>query len=187
MALRARPDVVIATPGRLIDHLHNSPNFSLDALDVLILDEADRMLEDGFHDELSEIIKSCPGSRQTMLFSATMTDSVNDLVKMSLSNPIKLFVDTKNSTAKGLLQEFVRVRIGKEQERSAILLALCRHSFRHRVIVFLRSKKLAHQLRIAFGVLGMRCGELHGNLTQEQVFRLAMIARASIVDTLFSA
>jgi len=160
---------VIATPGRLIDHLHNSPNFSLDTLDVLILDEADRMLEDGFHDELSEIVKSCPGSRQTMLFSATMTDTVNDLVKMSLNNPVKLFVDAKNSTAKGLLQEFVRVRSGKEQERSAILLALCRYTFRHKVIVFLRSKKLAHQLRIAFGVLGSKCGELHGDLTQEQV------------------
>jgi ATP-dependent RNA helicase DDX27 len=173
IALRTRPDVVIATPGRLIDHLHNSPNFTLDALDVLILDEADRMLEDGFHDELTEIVKSCPGSRQTMLFSATMTDSVHDLVKMSLSNPVKLFVDAKNATAKGLLQEFVRVRNGGEQERSAMLLALCRHTFRHKVIVFLRSKKLAHQLRIAFGILGLRCSELHGNLTQEQVLRIS--------------
>lgn len=160
---------MIATPGRLIDHLHNSPNFSLDTLDVLILDEADRMLEEGFHDELIEVVRCCPGSRQTMLFSATMTDSVNDLVKMSLSNPVKLFVDSKNATAKGLLQEFVRVRNGREQERSAILLALCLHTFRKRVIVFLRSKKLAHQLRVAFGIVGLRCGELHGNLSQEQV------------------
>lgn len=169
VALRARPDIVIATPGRLIDHLHNSPNFTLDALDVLILDEADRMLEDGFHDELTEIIKSCPGSRQTMLFSATMTDSVDDLVKMSLNNPVRLFVDAKNATAKGLVQEFVRVRTGKEEERSAMLLALCQHTFRRKVIIFLRSKKLAHQLRVAFGILGLKCAELHGNLTQEQV------------------
>lgn len=167
--MRSRPDIVIATPGRLIDHLHNSPNFTLDALDVLILDEADRMLEDGFHDELTEIIKSCPVSRQTMLFSATMTDSVHDLVKMSLQNPVKLFVDPKNSTAKNLVQEFIRVRGDKEQDRCAILLALCQHTFKQKAIIFVRSKKLAHQLRITFGILGLRSGELHGDLTQEQV------------------
>jgi ATP-dependent RNA helicase DDX27 len=128
------------------------------------------MLEDGFHDELTEIVKSCPGSRQTMLFSATMTDSVRDLVKMSLNNPVKLFVDAKNAVAKGLSQEFVRVRSGKEQERLAMLLALCKYTFRHKVIIFLRSKKLAHHVRIAFSLLGLRCGELHGNLTQEQVW-----------------
>jgi ATP-dependent RNA helicase DDX27 len=107
VALRSRPDVIIATPGRLIDHIHNSHSFTLDTLDILVLDEADRMLSDGFSDELTEIIKSCPISRQTMLFSATMTDSVDELVKMSLNKPVRLFVDPKRSTARGLVQEFV--------------------------------------------------------------------------------
>ena len=168
-ALRTRPEIVIATPGRLIDHIRNSPSFSLDAVDILILDEADRMLEDGFADELSEIIKSCPTSRQTMLFSATMTDSVDALVKMSLNKPVRLFVDPKRSTARGLVQEFVRVRAGRENERSAYLVSLCKRTFKHKVIVFLRSKKLAHQMRIVFGLLGMKCEELHGDLSQEQV------------------
>ncbi|KAK7694635.1 nucleolar DEAD-box protein required for synthesis of 60S ribosomal subunit [Cerrena zonata] len=167
-SLRTRPDVVIATPGRLIDHLRNSPSFTLDTLDILVLDEADRMLSDGFHDELTEIIKSCPLSRQTMLFSATMTDSVDELVKMSLNKPVRLFVDPKRSTARGLLQEFVRVRAGKESERSALLVSLCKRSFKSGVLVFLRSKKLAHQMRIVFSLLGMKCGELHGDLSQEQ-------------------
>jgi ATP-dependent RNA helicase DDX27 len=166
-ALRTRPDVVIATPGRLIDHIRNSPAFNLDALDILVLDEADRMLSDGFADELAEIIRSCPTSRQTMLFSATMADSVDELVKMSLNKPIRLFVDPKRSTAKGLVQEFVRVR--KEDERSAMLVAICKRTFRYGVIVFFRSKKLAHQLRVMFSLLGMKCDELHGDLTQEQV------------------
>jgi ATP-dependent RNA helicase DDX27 len=168
-ALRNRPDVVIATPGRLIDHIRNSPSFTLDALDVLVLDEADRMLSDGFADELAEIIKSCPVSRQTMLFSATMTDSVDQLVRMSLNKPVRLFVDPKRSTAKGLIQEFVRVRAGKEAERSALLVALCKRTFRSGVIVFFRSKKLAHQIRIVFGLLDLKADELHGDLTQEQV------------------
>lgn len=169
VALRSRPDVVIATPGRLIDHIRNSPTFSLDALDILVLDEADRILSDGFADELAEIIKACPTSRQTMLFSATMTDSVDELVKMSLNKPVRLFVDPKRSTARGLIQEFVRVRAGKEEDRSALLVALCKRSFKSNVIVFLRSKKLAHQIRIVFSLLGMKCEELHGDLSQEQV------------------
>jgi len=169
VALRARPDIVIATPGRLIDHIRNSPSFNLDAVDILVLDEADRMLSDGFADELAEIIKSCPQSRQTMLFSATMTDSVDELVKMSLNKPVRLFVDPKRTTASGLIQEFVRVKAGKENERSAHLAALCKRTFKTKVIIFLRSKKLAHQMRIVFGLLGMKCEELHGDLTQEQV------------------
>jgi ATP-dependent RNA helicase DDX27 len=169
VALKARPDVVIATPGRLIDHLRNSPAFALDALDVLVLDEADRMLSDGFADELGEIIKACPVSRQTMLFSATMTDSVDELIKMSLNKPVRLFVDPKRSVARGLVQEFVRVRAGREADRSALLAALCTRTFKSGVIVFLRSKKLAHQLRVVFGLLGLSCEELHGDLTQEQV------------------
>lgn len=167
--MRARPDVLIATPGRLIDHLRNSPSFSLDALDILVLDEADRMLSDGFHDELTEIINACPTSRQTMLFSATMTDSVDELVKMSLNKPVRLFVDPKRTTARGLVQEFVRVRSGKEADRSALLVALCKRTFKAGAIIFVRSKKLAHQLRIVFGLLHMSCEELHGDLSQEQV------------------
>lgn len=169
VTLRSRPDVVIATPGRLIDHIRNSLSFTLDNLDILVLDEADRMLSDGFSDELTEIVKSCPQSRQTMLFSATMTDSVDELVKVSLDKPVRLFVDPKRITARGLTQEFVRVRAGKEAERSALLVALCKRSFKSNVIVFLRSKKLAHQLRIVFGLLGMKADELHGDLSQEQV------------------
>ncbi|KAH9480511.1 nucleolar DEAD-box protein required for synthesis of 60S ribosomal subunit [Psilocybe cubensis] len=186
IALRARPDIVIATPGRLIDHIRNSPSFNLDAVDILVLDEADRMLSDGFADELSEIIKSCPNSRQTMLFSATMTDSVDELVKMSLNKPVRLFVDPKRTTATGLVQEFVRVRAGKENERSALLAALCKRTFRSKVIIFLRSKKLAHQMRIVFGLLGMKCEELHGDLTQEQRLNALHAFREGNVDYLMA-
>ncbi|KAI0286966.1 P-loop containing nucleoside triphosphate hydrolase protein [Russula aff. rugulosa BPL654] len=175
VALRTRPDVVIATPGRLIDHLRNSPAFALDALDILVLDEADRMLSDGFADELGEIIKACPVSRQTMLFSATMTDS-----------PVRLFVDPKRSVARGLVQEFVRVRAGREADRSALLLALCTRTFKSGVLIFLRSKKLAHQLRIVFGLLGLSCEELHGDLTQEQRLKALQLFRDGQVNYLMA-
>lgn len=165
--LRTLPDILIATPGRLIDHLTNTPSFTLSALDVLVIDEADRMLEAGFNDELEEIIKACPRSRQTMLFSATMTDSVDELVRLSLDKPIRVFVDPKRNTAKGLTQEFVRIR--NDETRSPSLLALCLRTIRERCIIFFRSKALAHQMRVVFGLFGLKAAELHGNLTQEQV------------------
>jgi superfamily II DNA/RNA helicase len=83
--LKKRPDVIIATPGRFIDHMRNSPSFTVDTLEIMVLDEADRMLEDGFADELNEILTTIPKSRQTMLFSATMTDSVDKLIRVGMN------------------------------------------------------------------------------------------------------
>lgn len=195
--LKLRPEVVIATPGRLIDHVRNSASFTLDDIEILVMDEADRMLEDGFADELNEIVKSCPkGARQTMLFSATMTDDVEQLVRLSLKRPVRLFVDPKRTTAKKLIQEFVRVRgtgtggvagadglsgiqdqpatwisggrKSEDAQRPALLLSLCTRTFTSQTMIFVRSKKLAHQLKIVFGLLGLSAGELHGDLSQEQ-------------------
>ncbi|KAF9337632.1 nucleolar DEAD-box protein required for synthesis of 60S ribosomal subunit [Podila minutissima] len=171
--LRTRPDVLIATPGRLIDHILNSRSFTLDHIDILIMDEADRMLEDGFSAELTEIVKACPQSRQTMLFSATMTDNVDELIRMSLNRPVRLQIDSSNATAARLIQEFVRIRQHREEDRPAVLLALCSRTFKRRVIIFFRSKAAAHQMKIIFGLMGLRSAELHGNLTQEQ--RLASL------------
>jgi superfamily II DNA/RNA helicase len=113
-----------------------------------------------------------------------MTDSVDELVKMSLKHPVRLFVDPKRSIARGLVQEFVRVRAGKEPERSALLVALCKRTFKNNVIIFFRSKKLAHQMRIVFGLLGLKCEELHGDLSQEQV---CLIIRAIYLLFLMSS
>ncbi|KAJ1642154.1 nucleolar DEAD-box protein required for synthesis of 60S ribosomal subunit, partial [Coemansia asiatica] len=165
--LRQRPDIVIATPGRLIDHLRNSQSFNIDQIEILIMDEADRMLEDGFEDELTEIIRACPRKRQTMLFSATMTDNVDKLIRLSLNKPVRVQIDPPKSAAKGLVQEFVRVRTNRDEDRTALLAALCKRHFKSKCIVFFRSKAAAHQMKIIFGLLGMKAGELHGNLTQE--------------------
>ncbi|CAE6405767.1 unnamed protein product [Rhizoctonia solani] len=184
--LRTRPDLVVATPGRLIDHLRNSRSFALDALDVLVLDEADRMLSDGFADELKEIVQSCPTGRQTMLFSATMTDDVETLIRLSLRHPVRLFVDPSKQTARGLVQEFVRVRAGKEAERPALLVALCQRTARKGVIIFFRSKKLAHQFRVVFGLCGLKALELHGDLTQEQRLNALTKFRSGEADYLLA-
>ena len=167
--LLQKPDIVIATPGRLIDHIHNSKSFSLDQIEIMVMDEADRMLEDGFKAELEEIIKHTPRKRQTMLFSATMTDNIDELIKLSLDRPIRLFVDSSQSMTTKLVQEFIRVRGHKEEARPAILAALCARTYKTETLVFFRSKAAAHHMKITFGLLGLKAAELHGNLTQLQV------------------
>ena len=167
--LRSRPDVIIATPGRFIDHMRNSPSFTVETLEILVLDEADRMLEDGFADELNEILTTIPKSRQTMLFSATMTDSVDKLIRVGLNRPVRLLIDAQKQTVGTLVQEFVRLRPGREGMRLGYLVYLCHEVFTDRVIVFFRQKKEAHRARIIFGLLGIKAAELHGSMSQEQV------------------
>uniref|UniRef100_A0A0B7JML6 Uncharacterized protein n=2 Tax=Bionectria ochroleuca TaxID=29856 RepID=A0A0B7JML6_BIOOC len=164
--LRMRPDVIIATPGRFIDHMRNSASFNVDTVEILVLDEADRMLEDGFADELNEILTTIPKSRQTMLFSATMTSTVDRLIRLGMNKPVRLMVDSQKKTVGTLVQEFVRLRPGREEKRLGYLVHLCKTLYTERVIVFFRQKKEAHQARIIFGLLGISCGELHGSMNQ---------------------
>jgi ATP-dependent RNA helicase DDX27 len=167
--LKRRPDVVIATPGRFIDHMRNSASFVVENIEILVLDEADRMLEDGFADELDEILRTIPKGRQTMLFSATMTESVDKLVRVGMNRPVRVSVDAQKATVEGLVQEFVRLRLGREEKRMASLLLLCTTVYTERVIIFFRQKKEVHRARIIFGLLGVKAGELHGGMSQEQV------------------
>ena len=120
------------------------------------------MLQIGFTEELDEIIRKCPIKLQTMLLSATMTDNVQDLIRISLKNLVKLFVDSVST------QEFVRIRENHEKNREAVILAVCKSIFTSKVIIFIPTKQLAHRMRIIFGLSGLRSAELHGNLNQAQ-------------------
>lgn len=184
--LRSNPDVVIATPGRLIDHLTNTPGFHLDDIEILVLDEADRMLEEGFEAELQEIIEHCPGPehRQTMLYSATMTDDVDELARLSLKRPVRLFVDGQQAIVRKLDQEFIRVRNEKDDEetiqssnkfidqRLAFLLAVSERVVKgKKCIVFLPTKELAHRCLVLFKLSGLKTVELHGGMDQTSRLR----------------
>ncbi|EPY88321.1 putative ATP-dependent RNA helicase DDX27 [Camelus ferus] len=167
-ALRAAPDILIATPGRLIDHLHNCPSFHLSSIEVLILDEADRMLDEYFEEQMKEIIRMCSHHRQTMLFSATMTDEVKDLASVSLKNPVRIFVNSNTDVAPFLRQEFIRIRPTREGDREAVVAALLMRTFTDHVMLFTQTKKQAHRMHILLGLMGLQVGELHGNLSQTQ-------------------
>ncbi|GCC31793.1 hypothetical protein chiPu_0010254 [Chiloscyllium punctatum] len=168
VSLRMGPDILIATPGRLIDHLHNCPSFDLSSIEVLILDEADRMLDEYFEEQMKEIIRLCSHQRQTMLFSATMTDEVKDLASVSLKNPVRIFVNSNTDVAPFLRQEFIRIRPNREGDREAVISALLTRTFQDHVMLFTQTKKQAHRMHILLGLMGLKVGELHGDLSQTQ-------------------
>eukprot|EP00968_Pinguiococcus_pyrenoidosus_P007655 scaffold517_cov255-Pinguiococcus_pyrenoidosus.AAC.29 len=182
--LRARPDCVIATPGRLLDHLQNSASVHLDDLDILVLDEVDRLLELGFQEEITEILKYVPVKRQTLLFSATFTDNVEDLLKLALKKPVRVMADAHKLVAPRLQQEFVRIRPTMEKDRMAILAALLKRTFTQKVMVFFDTKSEAHYARVLLGLLDVRCAELHGNVTQTARLQALQNFKDGLVDVL---
>lgn len=185
-ALRSMPDIVVATPGRMIDHLRNSMSVDLDDLAVLILDEADRLLELGFNAEIRELVRLCPKRRQTMLFSATMTEEVDELIKLSLTRPLRLSADPSTKRPATLTEEVVRIRRMLEVNQEAVLLALCSKTFTSQVIIFSGTKQAAHRLKILFGLVGLKAAELHGNLTQTQRLDALEVFRKQQVDFLIA-
>ncbi|QCD78377.1 DEAD-box ATP-dependent RNA helicase 28 [Vigna unguiculata] len=184
VALRTMPDIVVATPGRMIDHLRNAMSVDLDDLAVLILDEADRLLELGFSAEIQELVRLCPKKRQTMLFSATMTEEVDELIKLSLSKPLRLSADPSTKRPATLTEEVVRIRRMREVNQEAVLLAMCSKTFTAKVIIFSGTKQAAHRLKIIFGLAGLKAAELHGNLTQAQRLEALEQFRKQQVDFL---
>ncbi|KAH1042359.1 hypothetical protein GYH30_024585, partial [Glycine max] len=160
-ALRTMPDIVVATPGRMnmIDHLRNAMSVDLDDLAVLIHDEADRLLELGFSAEIQEL---------NMLFSSTMTEEVDELIKLSLPKPLRLSADPSTKRPATLTEEVVRIRRMSEVNQEAVLLSMCSKTFTSKVIIFSGTKQPANRLKIIFGLAGLKASELHGNLTQAQ-------------------
>ena len=190
--LRTRPEIIVATPGRLLDHVTNSAGVSLSDVEFLVLDEADRLLDLGFQDEVHELIKTCPEQRQTLLFSATMNTKVDDLIKLSLKRPVRVRITDKNANkdlevAPRLEQEFVRIRPSNEGvNREAMLLALLSRTYQKQAIVFFDMKSTAHRMMILCGLLGIKCSELHGNLTQQQRLTALEDFRKGAVDILLA-
>ena len=176
--LRARPEVVVATPGRLIDHLRNTQSFSLDDLAALVLDEADRLLELGFSEELRELLRLCPRRRQTLLFSATLSPAVEQLASLSLQQPARLSADGLGAAPASLTQQVVRVRGCHQADKEAIGLCLLTRAFKaQRCIVFTRTKRKAHRFKVLCGLLGLSACELHGDMTQAQRFASLQLFR----------
>lgn len=151
-----QPDVMVATPGRLIDLLRNSnhPAVTLNGLEILVLDEADKLLSMGFRPELQEILRFCTSHPQTLQFSATMTRDVSELAGLVLKNPLHIDIGPL-ATAAQLRQEFIRVPKGQEAQKEPLLLTLLA-THRRGVVVFARGRMMAHKLFTVCRLMGLQ-------------------------------
>ncbi len=162
-ALRSAADIVVATPGRLIDHMGTSAaNF--DGLEVLVLDEADRMLDMGFWPSVRRIVASLPAHRQTLLFSATMSEEVAHSVQQIMRAPKIIRV----GRVEGLASTIEHVsRLVPGSEKAAWLKGFLQRTA-GTSLVFVRTKRGADKLARRLGADGIRCAALHADRTQSQ-------------------
>jgi ATP-dependent RNA helicase RhlE len=163
-AFRAGVDIITATPGRLLDHLQY-PYAKLDGLDILILDEADRMLDMGFLPDIRRVMRQLPVKRQTMLFSATMPGPIVELARELLHRPVTLNIDRQAAPATGITHAAYPVQ---QNLKSPLLLHLLRTGQMQSVVAFTRTKHRANRLAEYLEKHGISCARIHGNRSQNQ-------------------
>src|SRR3989344_5984703 len=156
--LRANARIIIGTPGRINDHLERR-TLNLSHAKILVLDEADRMLDMGFAPQIKRIIETMPRERQTMLFSATMPREIVTLATSYMKLPIRIEVAPAGSTAKEVAQELYVVQRGDKLRLLEKLLS----EYRGSVLVFSRTKHGAHKICGAVRAMGHRSAEIHSN------------------------
>lgn len=162
IALGKKPHVLVATPGRLLDHLENTKGFSLRQLECLVMDEADKLLDFDFGPLLDKILKILP-RRRTSLFSATMSGKVEALQRASLSNPLRVSVSSENQTVATLLQSYLFV---PHQHKDMYLVHLLNEVAGQTGIIFTRTVNEAQRVSIMLRSLGFPAIPLHGQLSQ---------------------
>lgn len=168
-----RTNIVVCTPGRLLQHMDETPDFTCNSLQVLVLDEADRILDLGFAATLNAIIENLPEERQTMLYSATQTRSVQDLARLSLQDPeyIAVHENSRTSTPKGLTQSYVVCEL---PEKLNFLYSFIRNHIKSKILVFVSSCKQVKFIYESFRRLrpGIPLMALYGK--QKQLKRVAI-------------
>ena len=156
-------DVIIATPGRLISHL-SLGNVDLSHVSFFILDEADRMLDMGFYDDIMQIVKNLPKERQTIMFSATMPDKIQQLARNILNNPVEVKLAVSKPAEKIIQTAYVCY----EQQKLGIIQSLFSVSKPERVIIFASSKLKVKDVAKALQRMNLNVGEMHSDLEQKQ-------------------
>ena len=162
MKLRQGVDVLVATPGRLLD-LYQQNAVGFEQLEVLVLDEADRMLDMGFIHDIRKIISFLPRQRQNLMFSATFSGEIRQLAKGLVHNPVEISVTPRNATANTVKQWILPV---DKKRKPALLIQLIQENDWQQVLVFSRTKHGANRLARTLDSAGIRTAAIHGNKSQ---------------------
>ncbi len=160
--IKREPDIIVSTPGRLLEFVEQG-HINLETLEMFVLDEADQMLDDSMLKIVKHIIRKLPGTKQTMLFSATMPKEVMKLVNSLLKNPVKITVE---STAEDKVDINQQVYFVEEPDKGAALLKWLKEETYESVIVFVRTKTKADKLSKMINVANIRNKALHGDKGQ---------------------
>jgi ATP-dependent RNA helicase RhlE len=163
-AFRSGVDVIVATPGRLLDHMKQS-YAKLDKIEILVLDEADRMLDMGFLPDIRRVLRHIPAKRQTLFFSATMPAPILQLTREMLHNPATINLERKSAPATGITQAIYPVA---QELKSALLHELIKRDLIHEALVFTRTKHRANRLWEYLTKRGVNAARIHGNRSQAQ-------------------
>jgi ATP-dependent RNA helicase RhlE len=161
-AFRSGADVIIATPGRLLDHFRH-PYARLPGIEYLVLDEADRMLDMGFLPDIRRVLRHLPQRRQTLFFSATMPPPIAALTRELLRDPVTINLQRQSAPAVGITQAVYPV---DQRLKSALLLALLRSGQMQEALVFTRTKHRANRLAAYLVTHGIAAERIHGNRSQ---------------------
>ncbi|GGY54888.1 DEAD/DEAH box helicase [Pseudoduganella albidiflava] len=178
--MRGGVEIVIATPGRLLDHVEQK-NISLSQVQMLVMDEADRMLDMGFLPDLQRIINLLPKQRQNLMFSATFSAEIKKLAATFLSNPVTIEVARSNATADKVTQ--VVYKVTEENKRDAVAHILRQRELKQ-VIVFSNTKIGASRLARGLEQEGMKASAIHGDKTQQERMAALEAFKRGEVDVL---
>ena len=179
-ALLGGVDVLVATPGRLLDLVNNNA-LRLGAVETLVLDEADRMLDMGFIHDIRRIVAKLPAKRQTLLFSATMPRAIAELAMQLLRDPVRVAVTPAASTVERIAQRIIHV---DRAAKPAILVDVLSHGTIDRALVFTRTKHGADKVVCQLTKAGIAAQAIHGNKSQGQRERALALFRRGDVKTL---
>jgi ATP-dependent RNA helicase DeaD len=181
--LRRGVDIVVATPGRAVDHLKRG-SLRFDEVQVVVLDEADEMLDMGFAEDLETILSATPADRQTALFSATISPTITRIAKRHLRNPARITVHAEKATADGVALVRQTAYVVRRGDKLAALCRILDVEDPASTLVFARTRGEVDDLAEALSNRGHDAGALHGGLTQEQRDRMMGRFRDGSLDVL---
>ena len=179
-ALRTGTNIVVGTPGRVIDHL-NRGTMSMSDVSIVVLDEADEMLDMGFIDDIEKILGMMPESKQMMLFSATMPPEIIKVAKRHMTDPVKIAINVKDIVAPKIKQVFYEV---SERDKTEVLTRLLDVEAPELTLIFCHTKREVDEVAAELQHLGYNAGALHGDFTQSHREDMMSKFRSGEIDIL---